>query len=240
MLLTSPAVAIEQITVSGLGVKKNMQADFILPDGEGPFPGVLVLHTSGGVQQGDIQFARELAKQGYACLVPYYFDAHGITAKTRPLATTKYAEEIFSDLVDALRYLKKNQKVNKDKLSAVGFSMGGYWALILAAKGSVLAGVSYYGALSGGGKGLDLKYRFEDIFTKDSSPVLILHGDNDTVVPVILANQLSAILNATKTLYEMKIYSGVGHRYDRQGSLDENAANDSWDSTLVFLKKHLK
>jgi carboxymethylenebutenolidase len=240
MLLHADAFGIEKTMLYGLGAKKNMQAELIMPDGEGPFPAILILHTSGGVQDGEIIFARELAEQGYACLIPYYFDAYNISHSTRQTAATKYAENIFNDFSELLEYLKKNPKIKADRLGAVGFSMGGYWALVLAAKGRVKAAVSYYGALSGGGKNLDLKYRFENVFTKESSPVLILHGSQDQIVSVRLAYNLFALLDEKKSPYELRIYDGAEHRYERQPNRDENAANDSWKRTLEFLKRQLK
>jgi carboxymethylenebutenolidase len=240
LFLETHVFAVEKTMIYGLGTKKNMQAELIAPAGKGPFPGVLILHTSGGVQDGEISFATHLSEQGYVCLIPYYFDAYGITHNTRHLITTRYAEDIFNDFVELLEYLKKNPKVKPEKLGAVGFSMGGYWALILAAKGKIKAGVSYYGALTGGGKNLDLKYRFDDIFDKDDSPVLILHGSQDSVVSARHAANLAVLLDEKKSPYELRIYIGAEHRYERAPNRDDDAANDSWKRTLEFFKKYLK
>ncbi|MBF0557262.1 MAG: dienelactone hydrolase family protein [Nitrospirae bacterium] len=252
MLIVSQSFALEMTEISGLGPSKNVKADLILPDGNGPFPAVLVLHTSGSVQSADIAFAKQLANYGFACLVPYYFDAYGIGEGSRALSTTKYADNTFDDFTSEINYLKTNPRIRAEKIGAVGFSMGGYWALVLAAKGSVQAGVSYYGAISGGGKNLDLKYPLTSIFTKDSAPVLILHGSNDTTVPVQQAERLAEILDKKNTPYELKIYDGSEHRFEREtkgkatnkfantGTYDANVANDSWDRTLKFLGKYLK
>lgn len=239
VLLAFPALAVEQKTVSDLGIRKNMRAEFLLPEGEGPFPGVLVLHTSSGVSPADLRFAHQLALEGYAGLVPYYFDAYGIGYGSRHLASDYYAEQIFADLVDALEYMKKNPKINKQKLGAVGFSMGGYFAVILAAKRMVSAGVSYYGVFSGG-RAITLKYNFVDVFTGESSPVLILHGSSDSTQPVGGAQGLASILDSKKSRYELKIYPGVDHSYDRGKSKDAKASEDSWNQTVEFLRKHLK
>ena len=40
--------------IISVGANKNMKATLFTPDGAGPFPGVLVLHTSGGLQDGDL------------------------------------------------------------------------------------------------------------------------------------------------------------------------------------------
>ncbi|BCB97247.1 hypothetical protein JZK55_21690 [Dissulfurispira thermophila] len=234
------AFAIEKTIVYGLGAKKSMHVLVMVPKGDGPFPCVLVLHTSGGVQDGDINFARQLTSYGYVCVIPYYFDAYNLSHNTRHLATTKYAEDIFNDLSDVIEYFKKHPKVKSDAIGAVGFSMGGYWSMILSAKGKVKAGVSYYGAFTGGGKGLDLKYRFDDIFNKSSSPVLILHGSQDSVVSARHAITTALLLDEKKVPYEMRIYINAEHRYDRPPQRDDDAANDSMESTIEFFRKYLK
>ena len=252
MALPSHAFASEMEEVTGLGQNKKVKADLVVPDGAGPFPAVLILHTSGNVQSADLSFAKQLAAYGYACLVPYYFDTYNIGESTRAESSTKFAENIFADFENEIGYLKTNPRIRAEKIGAVGFSMGGYWALVLSAKGKVHAGVSYYGAISGGGRNLDLKYPLTRIFTKDSSPVLILHGSNDSTVPVAQAEKLAQILSRENVPHEIKIYDGAEHRFERtsgyrggrgltnSNTYDTAVAKDSWDKTLKFLNKYLK
>ncbi len=237
---TSSVFAIQKSSISGLGAKKKVHAELIMPDGQGPFPGVLILHTSGGVQKYDIEYAEQLAKEGYACLVPYYFDTYGISYNSRDSATTVYADDILADFIAEVEYLKAQPKISKDKTGAVGFSMGGYWALILAGTNKVQVGVSYYGAITGGAKFSDLKYRFDDIFTKDSCPVLILHGRYDSTIKVKSIEHLGDMLKERMCVYELYIYPNAEHRFERGKSLDAHAASDSWSRTLSFLRKYLK
>lgn len=243
LLLFLPASgvsAIQQSSISGLGPTKKVRAEFIMPDGQGPFPAVLILHTSGGVTKYDIAYAEQLAKEGYACLVPYYLDAYSISYGTRNWATTVYAANILADFTAEIQYLKDRPKINKEKIGAVGFSMGGYWALILAGMERVQAGVSYYGALTGGTVNSETRYHFEDIFTQHSSPVLVLHGKDDMTVNVKYAQQLADMLKGKSCVCELHLYPNAGHRFDRGGSLCAPAAGDSWEKTLAFLKKYLR
>ncbi len=240
LLPVSGVSAIQQTSITGLGETKKVRAELILPDGKGPFPAVLVLHTSGGVKKYDVAYAQRLAKEGYACLVPYYFDAYHLSYGTRNWATTDYAEEILSDFTAEIQYLKGLPKIKKDKIGAVGFSMGGYWALILAGMKKVQAGVSYYGALTGGGADSELRYRFKDVFTKHSSPVLVLHGEDDITVDVKYARQLADMLKSKFCIYELHTYPYAGHRFDRGVTLHAPAARDSWNRTLTFLRKYLR
>jgi len=99
----------------------------------------------------------------------------------------------------------KNANDHKTEITAsdIGFSNSGYFSLWLAAAGQVQAGVSYYGALSGAGTDRTLS-RFRQVFTSASAPVLILHGTNDSTVPVLKAIELDAILAATQTPHELQ------------------------------------
>lgn len=236
----SMAPARAETTNVTVGVKQNMRATLITPDGKGPYPAILLLHTSGGLRQADLDFGQRLAQEGYVVLVPAFLEAYGISASGRQATFTTEAAPIYADFLAALDMLEHDPRVAGRKLGAIGFSNGGYFAMWLAATGKVQAGVSYYGALSGAGtdKGLS---RFRDAFNKNSAPVLILHGTADGTVPVAAAEHLSQIVAAAGSPCEFHPYDGAGHVFDRSGAAQDNAASaDAWQRTLVFFAKYLK
>ena len=221
-----------------VGVKQNMHAVLIMPDGGGPYPAILLLHTSGGLKQADLDYGQRLSQQGYVVLVPAFLAAYGITPRGRMATFTTDADAIYGDFVAALDMLERNPQVAGHKLGAIGFSNGGYFAMWLAATGKVQAGVSYYGALTGAGTDGALR-RFEGAFNKSSAPVLILHGMADATVPVTAAQRLGQIVAAAGSPYEIKLYDGAGHGFDR--ALPETAAAaDAWQRTSAFFAKYLK
>ena len=223
-----------------VGTNRKMDATLISPDGPGPYPGVLILHTSGGLQQADLDFARKLADQGYVCLVPAFMDAYGIRASTRQQTFTSSARDIYNDFLNAIDVLRNSDKVSGGKVAAIGFSNGGYFAMWLAATGKVDAGVSYYGAVTGAGTDKELT-RFSSTFNKDSAPVLILHGMSDNTVPVAAAQHLEQIVKSAGSPYEFQLYSGVDHVFERAPRNDamKAAAADAWERTLKFLGERL-
>jgi carboxymethylenebutenolidase len=224
-----------------VGVKQNMQAVLMTPDGPDPHPAILVLHTSGGLRQADIAYAEALTKEGYVTLVPAFLQAYGINATMRRETFTTDVEPIYADLAAALDMLVHDPHVAGQKVGAVGFSNGAYFAMWLAASGKVQAGVSYYGALTGAATDKDLS-RFKGVFNKGSSPVLILHGTDDGTVPVAAARNLGAIVAGAGSPVEVHLYDGAGHQFDRmQGSSqDIAAAADAWQRSIAFLAKYLK
>jgi len=224
----------------GVGASHKMRAYLATPDGPGPFPAVLVLHISGGMQSADREFADRLAGAGYVALAPAFLEAYAISPQQRRLAFTADAQPLFDDFVAALETLRHTPKVDGAHLAALGFSNGGYFALWLAAKGKVRAGIAYYGNLTGAGTDKPMQ-RFQEAFSRASSPVLVLHGDADTTAPVGTAYRLIEILRTAKAPYEAKIFPGAGHRFerDRTSAADRAAAEEAWPLTLAFLRRYL-
>jgi len=224
-----------------VGVNHKMRAFLVTPDGTGPYPAILVLHTSGGLEGADTDFAQRLAQQGYVALVPAFMEAYGITARTRRETFTGSAQPIYNDFVAALDMLAHHGKVKGAKLGAVGFSNGGYFAVWLAAMAKVQAAISYYGALSGAGTDVPLE-RFRAAFTAQSAPVLILHGTADNTVPVGAARHLAQIIEAAHAPYSLQLYPDVGHRFEREPGTPaaQQAASDAWQRSLSFLAANLK
>lgn len=244
----APAHALSSTNVV-VGVRHNMQAILIAPDDPGPHPGVLVLHTSGGLEPADIEYARHLAEQGYVCLVPSFMAAYRLSGSNRAVTFTTDADQIYADFVQALDMLRGLAKVHGSKLGAIGFSNGGYFAAWLAATGKVQAAVGYYGAYTGAATDPQLN-RFRAAFTASSAPLLILHGTSDGIVNVKYAKQLAAIAAAAHSPYEIHLYDGATHVFDRGdggtpgkrmlGDRDPEVAADAWQRTLTFFGKYLK
>jgi carboxymethylenebutenolidase len=227
-------------TAVRVGTTNSMDATLITPDGPGPYPAVLVLHTLGGIEPADIEYAKRLAGEGYVALVPAYTAAYGVKWKTARGAFTALAQPIYDDLAAAADMLRHHSKVAGSKLGAVGFSLGGLFSTWMAATGKADAGVTYYGALTAAGDDPNLD-RFRKAFTKASAPVLIFQGTADNQVPVKSATDLADIVTAVQVPCNLHIYPGAFHKFDRDPGSDANgAAADSWRRTVAFLAKYLK
>lgn len=215
-----------------------MEADLFLPDGQGPFPCVMLLHGSAGIHTWIQEYAGQLAKAGYICLVPHYFEAFGITDETRSLSTTKFAEQTLADFESLSAHLQKLPQAAPNRIAIVGFSMGGYWAPVLAGKSKVACGVAYYPAVTGGGKNLALEFRLSPLFEKTSAPVLIFHGEKDSVVRFPLVQKLVMDIEKTGAPHETKFYSEADHAFNVKDR-DGQAAKDAAERTKTFLHDHL-
>ena len=103
--------------------EEGVVGTFICPKGKGPFPTVIVLGgASGGIPQDS--YVAQFANRGYASLGLSYFFAPG-----RP----EYLNQIPIEFVaKAVKWLSKKKTCDVSKLSVVGTSMGGVYALLAA------------------------------------------------------------------------------------------------------------
>jgi dienelactone hydrolase len=210
------------------------------PAGDGPFPGLVMLHTSGGYKT-ILPRVETYVNNGYAVYTPDFFRRHKITSKNRFETWTTFRKPIEKELVEILSLMQKDPKVDPKNLFTVGYSNGGYWATFLAAQGHVNAGVSTFGVWSWPKtfNGYPAKY-----LRKDSNPVLALHGKKETVqrfknvVPQI--NKASSISPTFKYHY----FDNAGHSWDcrpcKKDGFNSEVTAQAVKMTLDFFKTHRK
>lgn len=182
------------------------------PHGEGPFPVVIVLHTSNGFKTVKRRISK-YTNAGYAVYAPDFFKNHGISHSNRFDTWTIFRKRIEFELTEIVGEIKKNPITDNDNIFAVGFSNGGYWAAFLAANGHVNAAAAHYGVWSWppdkGWDGYPANY-----FSDKSNPVLAIHGKRDTVQkPHFVFKQLAIIEDASKK-FEKYFFSDAGHSWD--------------------------
>ena len=101
------------------------------PKGDGPFPAVVLIHTSGGLRNGHVKRdAQKLVEKGYVALVLDSMGPRGvnvITESTRAL----YPPAGVKDAYIALDFLKSQSYVDKDRIYEAGYSWGGFIATLL-------------------------------------------------------------------------------------------------------------
>lgn len=233
------AQTIEPLPMRTMGVSGNVETMIYVPAVTGPTKAALVLHTSSGLRDADHRYAQKLAGEGYVVVVPAFMKAYGIIEETRRHTWTTYGKHLYADFLSIITAVSQEYKITKEGFYAVGFSNGGHWAALLAARGDVQGGVSYYGAFSEGGADTSLS-TFREAVTSRSHPVLILHGTHDAVVSSQYAVTLEGLYRREGAPVSAHYFHGAGHSFERRLGITANqaAATESWRLALKFLQEN--
>jgi dipeptidyl aminopeptidase/acylaminoacyl peptidase len=180
---------------------KPITLDHYSPAQPGFHPAIIMIHGSGGPLRGADPIAEQATKLGIHVFVVHYFErtGHGWVSPTQ---VEPHFLEWLQTLKDAVDYVATQPGVDTDRIGLLGFSLGGYLAISLAAQDNRIAAVI---EVAGGLP----KYGIPAV--KRLPPTLILHGDADTTVPVSEAHDLETVLKRLGTPYEKQILNGQGH-----------------------------
>lgn len=207
----SPPLTCTEGPASGsLGYQSGARSYFgylFRPAGSGPFPAMLVLHSGLGLTDHERAYGRWLADQGYIALAPDYFAPVGATSQTLDKMPYDIVREDLARAVDCLRSLAY---VDRSRVGAVGFSLGGYFALALGTREDVHAVISY----STGNGPYDPNERnpMATLATQMRAPVQLLEGGAEIGAAHVRALQDS--LMAAGKSSQIVSYPGVGQIFD--------------------------
>ena len=214
-LLRRPAadVAIRYVRDSYISDGRRILVERFEPTGSGRYPTVIMIHGAAGLykHEGDAlppteNFGeQQLAKDGYIALLVHYFDSTGDLSVLDGDSMLQKAPIWLATLTGAVDYAEKQPRVDRHRIALLGESLGGFLAVALAARDRRIAAVSEF---SGGAPELPVAS------LRQLPPMLIQHGELDTVVPVQEAYRLERILREANVPCQTLIYPGEGHYLD--------------------------
>ena len=213
------------------------------PTGDKKFPAVILLHTSGGFKTVRKQIPKYI-KNGFAVYAPDFFKKHGISSSNRMETFDEYREPIEKELLEIVALMKKDPKIDKNNIFSAGYSNGGFWACFLAGKGVVNAGASHYGVWKANfGPDMTNEYPME-YFSKNSTPLLALHGDSDSTQKIDFAHDAWSDIKDRGGKLMIHVYENIDHAWDAKRSskyeYDEKTDKDALKRTIRFFRKHSK
>jgi carboxymethylenebutenolidase len=175
------------------------------PDTAGRHPALLLLHGSGGsVSYWVDRFAPTLGNFGVASYAPHYFDKTGTQRATvETILDGKHFAAWLTAIRDAISYIAARPSVDPQRIGLLGISLGAYLGLALATEDSRIRAVV---ELSGG-----IPVGWEDRVTSAMPPVLIIHGMQDSVVPVSEAYKLQSLLERNHVAHQVEILPNESH-----------------------------
>ncbi len=206
------------------------------PEGEGPFPAVLMIHEWWGLNEGITIMADTLAEEGY---VVFASDAYrGQVTASIPralwLRLSTPTEQVHQDLDAALAYLRDLPTVDAARVASMGFCFGGGHSLQLGLRQSenLALTLMYYGAV----------VTEPDLLRPltEASPVLGIFAEEDNTIFPEEVLEFEAALNSLGIENQVTIYPDVGHAFVSHETFNQpGPSRDAWQEALDFLKDNL-
>ena len=238
----------ETITITGHG-GTEINAYLAKPIGDGPFPGVVLIHHLPGWDELYREFARRFAHHGYQAICPnlYFRDGHGtpedVAAKVRSVGGVS-DDQVMGDLESGANYLKQLSD-NNGKTAVFGTCSGGRHGFLAGCRLDVFDAVV---ECWGGNVVMDSESLTEkqpvspSDYTADlSAPLLGIFGNDDQSPTPDKVNIHEDQLKAAGKEYEFHRYDGAGHGYfyhDRPMYRQEQAV-DGWNKIWDFLGRKI-
>jgi carboxymethylenebutenolidase len=236
LVLSGASFAATEKNVSYKSGNESVNAVLYTPNGNGPFPALVVIHEWWGLNDWVKEQARKLADQGYETLaIDLYRGKVGTTPEeAHELMRGVPEDRAQSDLLAAYDYLASQPNVKKNRIGAIGWCMGGGYALDLAVLQPKLAvDVINYGHLA----------TEDSTLKKINAKVLGIFGGQDRGITPDSVHTFEQQMRKLGKVIEIKIYPDAGHAFENpnnKGGYKPEDAKDAWNRTLKFLNENLK
>jgi carboxymethylenebutenolidase len=203
-----------------------------IPEGDGPFPAVIMLHEFWGLKPEIIGKADALAAEGYLVVAPDMYRGQTTTWLPRAiyLALTVPEAQVLGDLDPVFRWLQAQPNVDPARIVAMGFCYGGGKALQYSLRNADLAGTGvFYGALESD----------PALLAQLPGPVLGIFGSEDQAPSPEMVAAFEAGLAAAGVEHEITIYDGVGHAFvtDMAAIQQGGAQGEAWRQFVAWLDR---
>ena len=218
----------------------------LTPEGDGPFPAVLLLHTCYGNLGHVDDWAWRLKSRGYVAVVVNSMQARGLDGHFDRMAVcggrTLRSEDRARDITISIEKLRRLRIVDGERIGIVGFSHGGWTALDFL--GQPADSISQASSTDGrsGVKSIVVVYPYcggavksgGGIWPRDARMLILLAG-SDMTVGTDECRALAREQQARGHAVTVHVYPGARHGYDIDPALlygydqryDQSAALDT-------------
>jgi len=212
-----------------------------IPSGEGPWPGVVVIHDAFGLRKPHREIARRIADNGYLAVAPNMFARGGMIRCMRGIFNDLMAYEgrAFDDIAAARELLAARSDCT-GAIGIAGFCIGGGFALVAATKGFGASAPFYPPPLHS---------RYAEI-VDGACPIVASFGQRDRMNRGS-GPRLEEVLTDKEIPHDVKTYPGAGHSFADRAPLqpisrvlgfgeNEEAAADAWQRVFTFFSQNLR
>jgi carboxymethylenebutenolidase len=225
-----------------------------IPEGAGPWPGIVMYPDAGGARPAFCEMAARLASLGYVVLVPdvYYrsgawapFDMAGVFGdkgeRNRLFSMMKAItpEVMAADAGAYFNYLAARTEVSGQRFGTTGYCMGGRTSLMIAGRvpDRVAAAMSFHG----GGLVSDDADSPHLLAPAITAAVYIGAAENDASYTPEQSEILDAALTEAGVEHTIEWYSAAhGFAVPDNGPYDAAAAERHWQAMTDFFGEHLR
>jgi len=205
-----------------------------IDDGGERRPGIVVIHEAAGLTEHIKVTCRRLAGAGYAALA-----VDMLSGRNRAICMARYMSGMLlgsvnrygiDDLRAALTFLARQPEVDASRMGAIGFCMGGSFAVAWACTDARLKVIAPFYATNP--RPLDVVRRL--------CPVVGSYPASDFTARS--GKALDAELDRFGIAHDIKVYPDTRHDFfNAEGSAyDKNAAEDSWSRVIKFFGERLQ
>ncbi len=223
------------------------------PDGDGPWPGIVMYPDAGGARQTFREMGDKLAGLGYAVLVPdvYYRDGDWAPFEMATVfSDDAERKRLFSmiskvtpDIMAAdagafFDYLVSRPEVSGEAFGTTGYCMGGRTSLVVAGRvpQRVAAAMSFHG----GGLAADDPGSPHLLADQMKAAIYVGGAENDASFTTEAAETLDKALTAANVEHTIEFYeAGHGFAVPDNAPYDSAAAQRHWDAMKSFFGTHL-
>ena len=207
----------------------------VVPDGEGPFPSVILIHEWNGLVDRVRQVADALADEGYVALAADMYGGRTGSNRTENVELMEEAQSdparMIANLDAAARSLRERPDVT-GKVATMGWCFGGGVALSYAIGGENHDGTAiFYGRL------------VEDpqLLSSLDHPIYGTFAEMDSGIPPEQVERFADALRAAGIENDIHIYDDVQHGFwlwvDRDPEGAGGPALDAWNRLKSYLKR---
>jgi carboxymethylenebutenolidase len=219
----------------------SIDAVLEIPSGDGPWPGVVVIHDAFGLREPHREVVREIAGHGYLALAPNLFARGGMIRCMRAVMKDLMAfqGQAFEDVAAARELLSRRPDCS-GAIGIAGFCMGGGFALVASTKGFG-ASAPFYPP--------PLQSKYAQI-VDGACPIVASFGQRDPLNRGS-GKLLGEVLTEKNIPYDVKTYPHAGHSFADRAPLqplsritgfgeNKEAAADAWQRVFAFFGQHLQ
>ncbi|OLT29668.1 dienelactone hydrolase [Actinomadura sp. CNU-125] len=225
---------------------RDLPGYLAVPDGEGPWPGVVVLFEAFGSTADMRAQADRFAAHGYLAVLPdLYGGAPWLRCVTKAMRDMRAGRGATYDAIEATRAWLAGRDDCTGGVGVCGFCMGGGFALVAAARYDFRAAAVNYGMLP----------RRPEEALRNACPIVAGYGAADPTLRGA-ARKLERVLTDAGVPHDVKEYPATGHGFLTEtkvpgpmgpvaritfgmGKGRENA-DDGWTRIFAFFDDHVR